>query len=162
MTSNHGRAFGRLPTIHTPQQRGGPNFAKLHRFHVETRKMGKLSEDGRRFTKMEFKGRLSLVTEDEVHSQGIMRYVVQFTAGELSSADGVGFVFSPKLPCSKNIQHITSIFVNRVGRICMRGGSEVVRSDVTVKQLELGDWIEMTVNLQDLIADFTVWPDNSD
>jgi len=115
--------------------------------------------DGRQFTKTEFKGRLSLITEDAVHSGGVVRYAVQFTAGELSNADGVGFVFSSRLPVSKNIQQITSIFMNRAGQICLRGGPEVMRSNVNAKQLELGDWIEVIINLDEMVAKFTVWPD---
>merc|ERR1719361_394054 len=59
----------------------GPPFGFLHRFHNETSRTGTLSEDGRRFTKEEFKGRLSVVTESEVR-RGVLRYAVQFTAGE--------------------------------------------------------------------------------
>jgi len=83
---------------------------------------------------------------------------MQFTEGELSSADGLGFVFSSVLPCPKNIQRITSIFVNRAGRFCMRSKAVVKRSDVSVKRLDLGDWIELTVNLNEQTAHCTVWP----
>lgn len=136
----------------------GPPMGKLHRFHAETAKMGTLSYDGRIFTKQEFKGRLSVITEHEIHSRGVMRYAVQFTEGELSSADGVGFIFSTKLPCPKNIQKIVSIFANRTGRICVRAQTEVVRSDISVKAMELGDWLEMVIDLEEQRADFTVWP----
>lgn len=132
-------------------------FNNSHCFHLESSSMGSLSEDCRAFSKTRFHGQLSLVTEDQIHCRGVHRYLLQFSEGELSSADGVGFVFSSKLPCSKNIQRITSIFVNRVGRICMRAGNTVQRSDVSVKRLELGEWIEMIVNLEDLTAKFTVW-----
>jgi len=117
-----------------------------------------ISNDARQFTKTEFQGRLSLVTEDELHSTGTMRYVMQFTSGELSSADGLGFVFSSTLPCPKNIQRIVSIFVNRAGRICMRAHDEVKRSDLGVKRLELGDWVGVEVDLEEKVATFTVWP----
>lgn len=132
-------------------------FGNLHRLHVETSTMGSLSEDCRRFSKTQFHGRLSLVTEDQIQTSGIHRYLVQFSEGELSSADGVGFVFSSTLPCSKNIQRISSIFVNRAGRICMRARSSVQRSDVGIKRLELGEWIEMIVNLDERTAKFSVW-----
>lgn len=42
---------------------------------------------------------------------------------------------------------IVSIFANKTGRICMRAHSEVVRSDTGVKPLELGDWIELQMDL---------------
>jgi len=122
--------------------------------------MGVLSEDRRQFTKTKFKGRLSLVTENAVHSRGVLRYAMQFTSGELSSADGLGFVFSSTLPCPKNIQRIVSIFVNRAGRICMRARDQVIRSDIGVKRFELGDWVGLTVDLEEQVATFTVWPDN--
>lgn len=136
----------------------GPAFGNLHTFHLETGKMGLLSADKRSFTKQEFKGRLSVVTESEIHTQGTMRYAVQFSSGELSSADGIGFIFSARLPCPKNIQKIVSIFANRTGRLCVRANAEVIRSDISVRPLELGDWLEMTVNLEAQLAHFTVWP----
>lgn len=138
--------------------RPGPPFGMRHRFHGETARMGTLSEDRRAFTKQEFKGRLSVVTESEVHSHGVLQYAVQFTRGELSNADGVGFIFSPTLPCPKNIQRIVSIFANRTGRICVRAHAEVVRSDVSVKRLEIGDWLSVTIDLDKQIAEFVVWP----
>lgn len=136
----------------------GPTFGNLHHFHLESRGTGELSEDCRTFTKKEYQGRLSVITEAEMHSSGITRHVIQFTKGELSAADGVGFVFSRTLPCPKNIKRITSMFVNRSGRICLRGGSDVVRSNTSVSKLRVGDWIEMTVDLQKMVASFVVWP----
>eukprot|EP00434_Breviolum_minutum_P031333 symbB.v1.2.027706.t1/scaffold2863.1/size68590/9 len=98
-----------------------------HSFHQETKGMGMVRPDFRQFTKVGYEGRLSVVSESQVHQDGLHRYVVQFTAGELSRADGVGFVFSQRLPCAKNIQRIVSIFVNQRGRICMRAFSEIER-----------------------------------
>lgn len=136
----------------------GPQFAFHHRFHPETAKMGSVSPDHRTFTKEQYMGRLSVITEDRVHKEGIQRYVVQFCSGELSNADGVGFIFSNKLPCPKNIQKIVSIFANKTGRLCMRAFEEVVRSEITVKPLDLGDWIELEMDLENGFATFTVWP----
>mmetsp|Transcript_87005 Transcript_87005/g.241290 ORF Transcript_87005/g.241290 Transcript_87005/m.241290 type:complete len:291 (-) Transcript_87005:304-1176(-) len=136
----------------------GPPLGSLHRFHVETAETGMLSADGRKFTKEHFQGRLSVLTEDKVHSHGILKYALRFTGGELSSADGVGFIFSNKLPCPKNIQRIVSIFANRTGRICVRAHAEVVRSDIGVKPLDIGDWVAVTVDLERQEADFAVWP----
>jgi hypothetical protein len=135
-------------------------FGKLHRFHDETHSYGSLSEDCREFTKTKFGGRLSVITEDKVHTSGVHTYLVQFSKGVLSSADGLGFVFSPKLPCPKNIQRIVSIFVNSAGRICMRAQAQVMRSDVGVKPLELGDWITLVVDLHERVATVTVHPKN--
>lgn len=137
----------------------GPHFAARHRFHAETAKMGLMAPDLRTFTKEQFHGRLSVITEDRVKVEGLHRYSVQFCSGELSSADGVGFIFSEKLPCPKNIQKIVSIFVNKTGRIFMRAHAEVLRSDqMMLKPLELGDWIELEMNLEERCATFTVWP----
>jgi len=141
-----------------PAQPQGPPFGDQHRFHEETETMGILSEDRRSFTKVHYKDRLSLVTESEIHSRGVLRYAMQFSGGELSCADGLGFVFSSSLPCPKNIQRIVSIFVNRAGRICLRAHNEVKRFDVGVKRLELGDWISVVVDLEEQTATFTVWP----
>jgi len=129
-----------------------------HRFHEETRVMGWLSDDGRQFTKMQYKGRLSILTENVVHSSGLVQYALQFTAGNLSSADGVGFIFSSKLPCSKNIQRIASIFVNSAGRICLRAGAEVVRSNMSLQPLKVGDWIWLSVDFNDQISCFKLIP----
>lgn len=136
----------------------GPPVGVLHAFHPETRDMGVVAPDFRQFSKVGYEGRLSVVSEREVHTDGVQRYLVQFTAGELSRADGVGFVFSPRLPCAKNIQRIVSIFVNQRGRICMRVFADIVRASAYVKPLELGDWVEMAIDLEERIATFNIWP----
>jgi len=135
-----------------------PTFGAKHQFHMEACTMGELSSDQRSFTKRLFDGRLSVITEGFVNYQGRLEYLVQFTGGELSSADGVGFILSPKLPCPKNIQKITSIFANRTGRICVRANSEVVRSDVSIRPLEIGDLVSVVVDLDQSLAQFTIWP----
>lgn len=135
-----------------------PPAGTLHSFHQETAGMGAVSPDWRYFTKMGFEGRLSVVSESQVHVDGCHRYLVQFTSGELSRADGVGFVFSPRLPCAKNIQRIVSIFVNKGGRICMRVFADIVRASACVKPIELGDWVDMAVDLDKKVAIFNIWP----
>lgn len=135
-----------------------PPIGDLHHFHPETAKMGFMSKDGRQFTKDAFDGRLSVVTENVVHTSGRLRYAVKFTQGELSSADGVGFIFGTKLPAPKNIQKIVSIFANSAGRICLRARSEVVRSNTTIKRPELGDIVELSLDLDESTAEFIVWP----
>lgn len=136
----------------------GPEITAHHRLHNETHSMGRVSPDCREFTKTKFEGRLSVVTESQIRTGGVHRYLVQFTGGNISSADGVGFVFSNKLPCPKNIQRITSVFVNRGGRICLRSGSNVVRATPAVRRWEVGDFIEVSVDLEELVATFRVWP----
>ncbi|CAK8989475.1 Uncharacterized protein SCF082_LOCUS1826, partial [Durusdinium trenchii] len=141
----------------------GPAFGCAHRFHPKNSSMGVLSADARSFTKRYNKGRLSIISENKVHFKGTVRYAVQFTEGELCSADGVGFILSSDLPCTRNIQKIISIFVNRTGRICVRVHDEVERCPQHVKCLEIGDWLEVAADLEQQTVSFTVWPqDNSE
>jgi hypothetical protein len=145
-----------LPALGT-----GPCLGYSHHFHQETRNMGTISEDYRQFTKVGYEGRLSVVSESQVHDNGMQRYLVQFAGGELSRADGVGFVFSPRLPCAKNIQRIVSIFVNARGRICLRVFADIVRASCFIKPLQCGDWVEMAIDLPNCVATFNVWPATS-
>eukprot|EP00933_Yihiella_yeosuensis_P070859 TRINITY_DN79013_c0_g1_i1.p1 TRINITY_DN79013_c0_g1~~TRINITY_DN79013_c0_g1_i1.p1 ORF type:complete len:367 (-),score=62.10 TRINITY_DN79013_c0_g1_i1:199-1266(-) len=147
-----------LPATVAKVTHSGPPIGNSHQFHRETGSMGTVGSDWRSFTKKEFDGRLSVVTECELRTSGKMRYAVEFTSGELSNADGVGFIFSNKLPCPKNIQKIVSIFANRTGRICVRAFSEVIRSNISVKPIELGDTLEVVIDLDEQKADFIVWP----
>lgn len=135
-----------------------PALGFTHCFHQETRNMGTITPDFRQFTKVGYEGRLSVVSESVVHDEGKQRYLVQFAGGELSRADGVGFVFSPRLPCAKNIQRIVSIFVNQRGRICMRVFADIIRASAFIKPLEIGDWVEMSIDLENKVATFNVWP----
>jgi len=144
-----------------PELGAGPPIGMSHSFHQETRNMGSVTPDLRQFTKVGYEGRLSVVSESQVHIDGVQRYLVQFSSGELSRADGVGFVFSPRLPCAKNIQRIVSIFVNQRGRICMRVFADIVRASAFVKPLECGDWVEMCIDLDNRMATFNVWPNTS-
>ncbi|CAK8985904.1 unnamed protein product [Durusdinium trenchii] len=178
--------MGMLPVVMSPTQRQGmvqpmpsivatatepdmsqpnadsPPMGMAHRFHQKNSSMGALSSDARTFTKKYNKGRLSIVSENKVHFQGTVHYSVQFTEGELCSADGVGFILSSDLPCTRNIQKIISIFANRTGRICIRVHDEVVRCSQRVKELEVGDWLEVNADLVNQAVSFTVWPhDNS-
>lgn len=135
----------------------GPVFGTQHRFHQKNTSMGVLSPDARSFTKSSNKGRLSIVCENRVHFSGVVRYAVQFTEGELCSADGVGFILSSDLPCTKNIQKIVSVFANRTGRICVRVHEDVKRCHQRVKCLELGDWLEVISDLEQQKVTFVVW-----
>jgi hypothetical protein len=138
-----------------------PPCGYSHTFHREVRCMGSVSEDFRRFTKEGFEGRLSVVSESRVHDGGIHRYMVQFASGNLSKADGVGFVFSPTLPCKKNIQRIVSIFINQRGRICMRVCEDILRASARVRALKCGDWVEMVMDLDRHTVSFSVWSEQS-
>lgn len=134
----------------------------LHSFHQESGRFGKVTSDRRRFIKDDkFEGRLSLLSEAEIHRGGVHRYLVQFTAGQIASADGVGFVFANTLPCCKNIQKITSIFLNQRGQVCTRVLSEVVKESHNIKQIKIGDWVELAIDLDACVATFNVWPRNA-
>lgn len=115
------------------------------------------SNDHRSFTK-KAKGRLSVVSESRLHSQGIVQYLVQFTCGELSNADGVGLVFSPRIPVTSDLHKITSIFLNRTGRICKRTNEHVERIPIRLAQIEVGDWIEIVNDLDAQTVTFTIRP----
>lgn len=140
------------------EPREGAPFGMLHSFHKETRGFGTVSPDFRIFTKgQDYEGRLSVLSGSSVQKGGVHRYLMQFTAGELSKADGVGFVFSSRLPCAKNIQKIVSVFVNTQGQICMRVFGNVIKAKTHVRPLRIGDWIELTVDLEKHVATFNVW-----
>eukprot|EP00437_Effrenium_voratum_P052786 CAMPEP_0181525510 /NCGR_PEP_ID=MMETSP1110-20121109/69005_1 /TAXON_ID=174948 /ORGANISM="Symbiodinium sp., Strain CCMP421" /LENGTH=504 /DNA_ID=CAMNT_0023656317 /DNA_START=74 /DNA_END=1588 /DNA_ORIENTATION=- len=143
-----------------PKYAEGPIFGSTHRFHQKNSSMGVLSQDARTFTKSSNKGRLSIICENRVHFSGVSRYAVQFTEGELCSADGVGFILSSDLPCTKNIQRIVSVFANRTGRICVRVHEEVERCSQRVKCLEVGDWLEVISDLDNQTVSFVVWPED--
>lgn len=115
------------------------------------------SEDCRSFTKKQRGHRLSLVSENQVHLQGSERYIIAFTAGELSRADGVGIIFSLRLPRSSDIQKIISVFLNRTGRICSRINQRVTRIASSLPQIEVGDILEVVNNLDMNSLKFTVW-----
>mmetsp|Transcript_11363 Transcript_11363/g.26219 ORF Transcript_11363/g.26219 Transcript_11363/m.26219 type:complete len:493 (-) Transcript_11363:95-1573(-) len=136
-----------------------PPMGCLHRFHKESTGFGQVSRDFRQFTKGQtYEGRLSVLSEAEVHKGGLHRYLMQFTSGELTKADGVGFVFAPRLPCTKNVQKIVSVFVNQSGRICMRVFGDIIKAQAHVTPLQIGDWIEVAVDLDKSVATFNVWP----
>lgn len=115
------------------------------------------SEDCRSFTKRQKGRRLSLVSENQVHHRGTVRYMIAFTAGDLSRADGVGIIFSQGLPRSSDIQKIISVFLNRTGRICSRINQRVTRLASSLPQIEVGDILEVFNNLEMYTLTFTVW-----
>eukprot|EP00931_Biecheleriopsis_adriatica_P085022 TRINITY_DN5916_c0_g1_i4.p1 TRINITY_DN5916_c0_g1~~TRINITY_DN5916_c0_g1_i4.p1 ORF type:complete len:400 (-),score=87.46 TRINITY_DN5916_c0_g1_i4:6-1148(-) len=121
----------------------GPPFGLQHRFHKEVKGFGVASPDLRQFTKGEdYEGRLSVLSAAEVQKGGVASYVMQFSGGELTKADGIGFVFAPRVPCAKNIQKIVSVFINQSGRICMRIFGDVLKAKKHVRALRIGDWVE--------------------
>jgi hypothetical protein len=129
-----------------------------HRWHDESSSMGTLTVGMKEFTKVEYDGRLSMVTESLVHREGTQRYLVYITEGPVSVADGFGFVFSSTLPCKKNIQKIDSIFLNRKGRICSRSGNELeILNSSSIGMIEVGSIVEIIVNLDTLEASFALY-----
>ncbi|KAF4686537.1 hypothetical protein FOZ60_005085 [Perkinsus olseni] len=128
-----------------------------HCWHVDAETMGTLSDDLHTFTKLEYEGRLSMVTEEQIRRHGVHRYMISFDSGEISPADGVGYAFSSQLPCKKNIQKIDSIFLNRRGHICSRTHSDVSRRHAFVAPLELGRVVDITVDVDRCLIYFGVW-----
>lgn len=129
-----------------------------HYWHGESSSMGKLSANMKEFTKLEYDGRLSMVTESVVHKSGAHRYLVFIKLGPVSVADGFGFVFSNTLPCKKNIQKIDSVFLNRKGRICSRTGNELeILNSSSIGSIEVGTIVELVVDLDSLEATFSLY-----
>ncbi|CAE8585067.1 unnamed protein product [Polarella glacialis] len=161
--------FVGVPLLQSPLRcfSPSPNFAPHYpvrrylqpsRFHLSSASMGALSDQDSTFTNTSRANRLTVLSENQVHHGGVIRHSVRFTSGELSNADGVGFIFSSGLPCTKNIQKIVSVFANRTGRICIRAYTQVQRCDISVKPLELGDLLEVVTDLDQYTIEFTVWP----
>ena len=128
------------------------------RWHHESATMGLLEAGNKEFTKLEFEGRLSMVTEASVHFSGVQRYFVLIEEGPVSVADGFGFVFSSSLPCKKNIQKIDSIFLNKKGRICSRVRNELeMLNSSSIGNLDVGSLVELVVDLDALTATFAMF-----
>ena len=129
-----------------------------HRIHPSAARSGYLSTDSRLFTKsIHYDGRLSIITGDHVHASGAEEYAVHFLGGTLSDADGIGFVFDQKLPCTQNIQKIESVFLNRDGRICTRRMNVVEDMGSGLPSLAVGDVVMVNVDLGGHVVTFTSW-----
>ena len=98
-------------------------------FHSDAVNCGDITDGGAKFTKTKYHGRLSMISEGIVHTNTTFNACIRFTEGDVSIADGIGFVFGQNLPCTKNIQMINSIFFNKRGQIAIRRKSEVHRLD---------------------------------
>lgn len=142
-----------------PAPIAAPIMIGNHKWHPESVSMGTLSSDGKAFTKLEYGGRLSMVTESEVHhSHGIQRYLVYVEEGPVSVADGFGYVFSDTLPCKKNIQKIDSIFISKKGKIGSRVHNEMqILNSGSIGSIEVGSIVEMTIDLDALEAVFSIY-----
>ena len=128
------------------------------RWHDESATMGSITDGGKAFTKKEFDGRLSMLTESSLHKSGVYRYVVFVEEGPMSVADGFGFVFSNALPCKKNIQKIDSIFINKKGKICARIHNEMEMLNTnSIGTIDVGSIIEMVVDLDRLETGFSLY-----
>merc|ERR1740121_1542281 len=66
-----------------------PPVGALHCFHTESHGFGTVTPDLRQFRKgVGYEGRLSVLSEAQVHRGGRHRYLLQFTYGPLGKADG--------------------------------------------------------------------------
>lgn len=134
-----------------------PNFSNHHAFAGQCWRSGILTL-GRRFTKVVTDRFSTVVVEDSVHFGGTVKYLVQFTHGSMSSANGVGFTFADDLKETCDIRSLTSIFLNKHGYVCFRTRNIITKLSDHVKTLEIGDWIELFVDLNYGVARFTVYP----
>lgn len=154
-----------------------PPFGYNHYFHAESFKTGLCFPDtykpeaGRIRTIQkghDYHGRLSLVTEEKTSAErrqngdqtsppGVTKYLVSFN-GDLSKADGVGFLFAPKLPCAKDIKKICSLFLNKQGRVKVRILEQMFDTETPLPEIQQGEWVEMSIDLPRREATFTIWP----
>lgn len=153
-----------------PRRRHQQNKSRQHAtsWHLEASTMGDVKQipiAGRQtmnqFTKDDrFNGRLSTISENQVRVGGVHRYCVKFHENYkdyLSVADGMGFVFSDHLPCTKNIQRIQSIFLNRKGQICCRHGANLTKAnlDTAKHSIDPEKFMYMEIDLDNRIL--CVW-----
>lgn len=127
--------------------------------HHEAGHWGVLSADQSHFLKgPQFEGRLSMVSEGTSRVGGKHRYLARFGGKGPSIADGVGFIFFSRLPCPKDIRKLTSLFLNQRGNLFLRVYQDVQRMPQRTKAIEIGDWVEMVIDLDAKVAAFQVWP----
>ncbi|KEP62455.1 UNVERIFIED_CONTAM: hypothetical protein HHA_208510 [Hammondia hammondi] len=124
-------------------------------WHPDAAKVGLLSNNGRRFWKKRKAGMISLVYENVLRSSRVHAYRYDILQGNVSAADGAGFVFANRVPCGKNIQTLWSVFVNRQGTLCKRMGQNLVRLPPPgLKPLEAGTSVFLLVDLDCKVAVF--------
>ncbi|CAD7967636.1 unnamed protein product [Amoebophrya sp. A25] len=125
-------------------------------WHEESLRMGTLENDSQIFVKNDaYDDLLSTLSEDRIRHGGRHRYCIRFRERDyvdqvngFSMADGIGFVFSNKLPCAKNIQRIQSVFVSRKGIVCVRRKADVTRcKEFSVRPFEDRDYIWCEIDL---------------
>ena len=128
------------------------------RWHEAIGSMGLLSADGRSFEKTEFEGRLSMITENVVRTNGSFKFAALIEGSSISAADGVGFVFGDRLPFRRNIQLIDSVFINKKGQVCVRSQQQLVNvQNSFAASLELGRIVQVNINLDNSTAVFSVY-----
>uniref|UniRef100_A0A0G4GI59 Uncharacterized protein n=1 Tax=Chromera velia CCMP2878 TaxID=1169474 RepID=A0A0G4GI59_9ALVE len=134
------------------------SIMSVFQWHPDMERFGRVSDQNRRFTKMQHGGCVSLVYERELRCGGKHVYRYSILQGYLAPADGMGFVFGGCVPASKNVQHLQSIFLNRIGNVCIRqGGPTIVRADTSsLPRLNVGQEITLIVDLDLALACFEV------
>jgi hypothetical protein len=123
-------------------------------WHISATRSGTVSRCGRYFLKDKYQGRLSLITEDTVKRGGVHHYQCHYAEGDISPADGVGFMFGDSLPSTQNIQKVESVFVNKHGVVCSRTRCSVVREQMRLAPLEIGACVGLTIDLDKKRASF--------
>mmetsp|Transcript_10783 Transcript_10783/g.24636 ORF Transcript_10783/g.24636 Transcript_10783/m.24636 type:complete len:350 (+) Transcript_10783:133-1182(+) len=141
------------------------------RWHNSAKAMGTISEDGHIFTKVESRGKKSIVNnrgnrvelsplcmvfDSSLRKGGMHQFHYQILDGEIGAADGAGFVFDKQVR-RNNIQRIRSVFLNQRGRICVRNNGHVTKlGGAPLPPLSVGMSIELFIDLDAQYLRFAV------
>jgi len=141
------------------------------RWHNSAKAMGTISEDGHVFTKVETRGKRSIlnnrgtpvelspicmVFDASLRRGGFHQFHYQILDGELGAADGAGFVFDKQVR-RNNIQRIRSVFLNQRGRICIRNNGQVTKLGGQLPPLSVGMCLELLIDLDNQWLRFSVY-----
>mmetsp|Transcript_13111 Transcript_13111/g.24141 ORF Transcript_13111/g.24141 Transcript_13111/m.24141 type:complete len:400 (-) Transcript_13111:176-1375(-) len=147
------------------------NSAAECRWHNSAKAMGTISEDGHIFTKVETRGKRSIlnnrgapvelspicmVFDASLRRGGFHQFHYQILDGELGAADGAGFVFDKQVR-RNNIQRIRSVFLNQRGRICVRNNGQVTKLGGQLPPLSVGMCLELLIDLDNQWLRFSVY-----
>ncbi|XP_053991769.1 uncharacterized protein LOC128883436 isoform X2 [Hylaeus volcanicus] len=124
-------------------------------WHPDASKIGGLFDRDSVFVKYFKDGSISLIYEQQLRHRGLHGYSLTIVDGQILPSDGIGFVFADRVPCSKNIKRLWSIFVNRTGHIIKRMGSHMERqANPHLPPLQLGNCVAMILDLDKYVASF--------
>lgn len=128
---------------------------QLPMWHSDAAKVGALYNTDSVFVKHRKDGSISLIYEQQLRQRGVHGYTFTILDGHISPSDGVGFVFADRVPCSKNIKRLWSVFANRTGHIVKRMGNQMERHDhPQLPPLALGCRLSIVLDLDQYCAVF--------